>query len=360
MEYRLYENGDEQGVVDLLDDVFNGWPKFDLPVSPLDHWKWKYLDNPYGSIVALGCDTNKIIQCRHIIFKQIKVGNTHYKTSIAVDLALHQDYRGTGEYGRLTRFKETIEESYNLKFRTFIQSHPKLIAKDKAEGTPRFPHTVNESLRIRDPDLHFNRKNQTINKLGFKSLAAYNQAKNIIKPITSKTADNVSITKIKEFDDRVNDFWNRVKEYFKFIFVRDKQYLNWRYCDPRGGVYAVYTAEIDSIFVGYMVLRVNRIEEDYPTGYVVDILVDPSFEGALVSLLDVMVEYFDEYDVNYVKSWNVGNAVSKYLSYFGFVSKLDKINLMFDEASLVSEDYSILKSSSASQVHFTLGDQDHI
>jgi hypothetical protein len=112
--------------------------------------------------------------------------------------------------------------------------------------------------------------------------------------------------------------------------------------------------------VGYMVLRVNRIEEDYPTGYVVDILVDPSFEGALVSLLDVMVEYFDEHDVNYVKSYNVDNAVSKYLSYFGFVSKLDKINLMFDEASLVSEDYSILKSSSASQVHFTLGDQDHI
>ena len=45
---RLYEPGDEEGLVKLLELCFEGWPRRDLPFSKEDYWKWKYCDNPLG------------------------------------------------------------------------------------------------------------------------------------------------------------------------------------------------------------------------------------------------------------------------------------------------------------------------
>jgi hypothetical protein len=44
---RLYEPGDEEGIIEVLKTSYNEWRDAE---SPLDHWKWKYLDNPLGSI----------------------------------------------------------------------------------------------------------------------------------------------------------------------------------------------------------------------------------------------------------------------------------------------------------------------
>ena len=129
MEYRLYEKGDEEEIVDLLFQIFKGWPKYDLPVSPLEHWKWKFLDNPYGSIIALSCDNNKIVGCQHILLKNIKVGNNEYQSGIGVDIALHPDYRGRGIANSLTdsivdwALKESIVRRVREGASVLISSH---------------------------------------------------------------------------------------------------------------------------------------------------------------------------------------------------------------------------------------------
>jgi len=43
---RPYCSGDEEKLVQLLQLVFNGWPRFDINCTSLDHWKWKYENNP--------------------------------------------------------------------------------------------------------------------------------------------------------------------------------------------------------------------------------------------------------------------------------------------------------------------------
>ena len=171
MEYRLYREGDEQEIVDLLCEVFNGWPAFDIPVSPLEHWRWKYLNNPYGSIIALSCDQDKIVGCQHILFKKIKVVDREYDSAIGVDVALHPDYRGRGEYGRLFSFKREQEKKYDFKFRNQIQSNPKLVKRDRERGNPLFPHRVYESVRIKNVEEHFRDEGQTINRLGYQFLS---------------------------------------------------------------------------------------------------------------------------------------------------------------------------------------------
>jgi len=36
---RPYRSGDEEEIVEFLQLVFEGWPKFDLSCTPLEHWK---------------------------------------------------------------------------------------------------------------------------------------------------------------------------------------------------------------------------------------------------------------------------------------------------------------------------------
>ena len=45
---RPYQPGDEEGLVELLDLVFAPWPDRDLRCTAVEHWRWKYLDNPFG------------------------------------------------------------------------------------------------------------------------------------------------------------------------------------------------------------------------------------------------------------------------------------------------------------------------
>jgi hypothetical protein len=40
---------------------------------------------------------------------------------------------------------------------------------------------------------------------------------------------------IERFEEWADEFWTQLGARYKFIVQRDKDYLNWRYCDPRGG-----------------------------------------------------------------------------------------------------------------------------
>ena len=57
--------------------------------------------------------------------------------------------------------------------------------------------------------------------------------------------NDYKIFPIQYFDDRINVFWNKIRNEYNFITERNKDYLNWRYCDKRGGNHEVFIAEFD-------------------------------------------------------------------------------------------------------------------
>jgi hypothetical protein len=62
IEFRNYIPDDAKDIITLLEAAFDPWPRFDLPVTPLGYWTWKYKDNPLKQIIisfrALGCLEN--------------------------------------------------------------------------------------------------------------------------------------------------------------------------------------------------------------------------------------------------------------------------------------------------------------
>src|SRR4030043_503247 len=125
---RQYTKGDEAGIVHLLKAVFSGWPSFDIPCSPLDHWKWKYLDQPIKSNeIGVAELDGEIIGCNHTIYYKSVLHGNEYVARQGCDLAVHPDHRGKGIYKRINEVREKIRIGSNAKIEYFSTDNPIVI-----------------------------------------------------------------------------------------------------------------------------------------------------------------------------------------------------------------------------------------
>ena len=121
------------------------------------------------------------------------------------------------------------------------------------------------------------------------------------------------IEEVKCIDERIEMFWNGIKDHYSFIVNRSKEDLNWRYCDPRAGCFVVKQAEEGGRILGYSALRVNRYREDYPVGFIVDLLTLPNRLDVADALVKDAVRYFDDENINIVNY----QVVKNHLVYWG-------------------------------------------
>jgi GNAT superfamily N-acetyltransferase len=99
---RKYEPNEEKRIVELLDDIFKGWPHFDIDRSPLDHWIWKYRDNPQDKGWASVAEADgKIVGCYHLFFTRIKVGPEVILSMQSADAGVLPDFQGQGIFKKL-------------------------------------------------------------------------------------------------------------------------------------------------------------------------------------------------------------------------------------------------------------------
>ena len=154
-------------------------------------------------------------------------------------------------------------------------------------------------------------------------------------------------------------FWEEIKDHYKYISVRNKDYLNWRYCDPRGGKYFIKQAEEDGKIIGYCVLRINRFEEDYPTGYIVDLVTLPDKFEIVDMFINDSMSFFNNNNVNTIRSWNsTTDGVSKFLIKFGFV-KHKQLFVQYNPHDY-SPNSESLKVNTSDRINFCYGDSDSI
>lgn len=363
IEIRPFMNGDEERIVQLLVSVFNPWPHFDLSVDPLDHWLWKFRDNPSREvIICLALSDGEIIGCFHDLVQTLKIGDRAFLGCQGVDVAVHQDYRGQGIYGKLIRYAHELERKRGILLHYGVNTNPATIRESKKLGNLELPHVRFLSSRIRDVNRHFevnNVKNALLRKLIYLVLVRFYKLRYTIwKP--DYALNDFSINEVKEFDDRFTQFWEEIGKNYAFIVERTKNYLNWRFCDPRGGDYVCKVAENNGNVLGYVVLRINRLRESYPQGTIVDLLTLPQRLDVLEALVSHACQYFDNGDINSVNTLIVkGHPHEAVLKRFGFIEVLKPaINYKPNEA--LDEDLNKLRMSPPSKELFTYGDFDWI
>lgn len=137
--------------------------------------------------------------------------------------------------------------------------------------------------------------------------------------------------------------------------MRDRDYLNWRYCDPRAGKFEVRGA-VDGGLVGYSVLSVNNAFEGYPVGNVVDIQAEPGRPDALNALISDAVAFFDARDANIVNCLVVGGSpLGRALGRHGFLNSRVRFHLTYDAMGGGDP-----LGSASGELHFCFGDRDSL
>lgn len=75
------------------------------------------------------------------------------------------------------------------------------------------------------------------------------------------------------------------------MIIRDRQYLNWRYCQRPDQTYTLYGVERGSELEGFLVARITTFQ-GVRWGYIIDFLAPEKERGVLSSLIAAALEDF--------------------------------------------------------------------
>ena len=361
---RPYINGDETDIVELLQTVFKGWPHFDLPCSPLDHWIWKYEDNPQkAKAIAVAEVEEKIIGCSHGYLLNIRLGNKPILAQQGTDLAILEEFRGRGIYPALTNKKTELYDALGVQMTYSTSSNPIVVGKDRSEKRPQFPYLLKHYIKIDDVSKHFETKpsKNPLKKHGYNVIKAMKKMESVTH---SSKRDAVltpfEILEKSPTDIEVSEFWAFMRDKYNFTVERDTKYLAWRYNDERGGNYLFRCAQDKKGILGFIVLRVNKKQENYPIGYIVDILTQQNRIDVAAALIDDATNFFHEQGVNLVQSMIVeGHPYERLIEKQGFLWDREPL-IVFYRPKKIEEEINHIINSPPEKLQLSYGDFDWI
>jgi hypothetical protein len=352
--FRPYMSGDEKGIVEALDKAFEGWPFYDIECTPVEHWQWLYLDNPYKcTIVGVAELNSRIIGASHSVPIMVKLRDDVLKSSYGTDAAVLPLHQGKGVVTRIRPIVDELRDKFVAKFHYGVAVNPIVIEYRKRLGYPPFPYDILVLERIYDVGLHI-QMTGIKEKWRMKAKHYLNKLSTLMQPTTQKKADSkLEILDIEYFDERIDDFWNLVRDKYDFIVERTRDFLNWRYCDPRGGKYRVRLAVESGQPLGFSVLRVTRLKK-YPVGYIVDLLALPERLDVAGFLADDAVSQLRAERVNVIKYQVVkGHTYEEIFKKLGFFESKDIRVVVY---RWFSEEPDNLAGLNSHRVHFVYGD----
>jgi GNAT superfamily N-acetyltransferase len=355
---RPYQLGDEERIVDLLQLGFNRWPYFDVPCSPLEHWRWRYVDNPFKRNLVVVAETNDmIVGVNHTYFINTKIGNNLLFCSYGGDVVVHPDFRGKHITTLLMDKKKELLQTADVQYNYATTTNPLVVKMMNKWKRPQFPFSIVDLVKIDDVGLHLRmnpRDDAWLLNVGYKvaSLVGNIQSRIDVQP---KRKIDYKIQKIDKFYSEISQFWKQVSDHYLFITDRSLPFLNWQFCDPRAGNYVVIQAIQDASVLGYITLRINRQKPDYFFGHIADLLTLPERTDVAEKLIETALHHFNEANVNIIECKFVrGHPFESILRRFGFVDSRKETHTFY--IPLVEDEIQNLKVNSPDKLQFTYSD----
>ena len=159
---------------------------------------------------------------------------------------------------------------------------------------------------------------------------------------------------VRQFDDRFNRLWERVKTKFAFAIRRDAAYLHWKYVAPPHVRYSVAVLERGPEVAGYVVYRHVREPRGRVT-LLVDFLADPDDASAVVTLLRWIDREARAADSDKIRTFSMNEAFRKHLRKSGYYAVKSTMEFVA-KVNAVNVPPAFYKDTS--RWHVTLGDSD--
>jgi hypothetical protein len=179
-------------------------------------------------------------------------------------------------------------------------------------------------------------------------------------PEDGEKEPDYTVTEVKSFDRDYDSFWSQAASSYDFIIDRPSSYLNWRYFDPRAGASKVYAAKRGREWLGYIVVRVNRVIPEYPEAYIADVLSHPGRSDVAGALIRETNNYIDGENINIIYSWAIeGSPLLDLLAKESYLNSRYIPYFIYQNIGLASE-WDEMYKVKAERMHVQYGDSDWI
>jgi hypothetical protein len=302
---RPYRQGDEEEIVRLLESTFASWPRD----ASLGYWRWKYQECPLGkSAIYVAEHKSGIVgtDSRHPI--AIHIAGARTLCEQRTDLTIHPDFRGQGLFGKITERLNEASAGSGVKLSYAVESNPNLVKRWQRAGAMQPARRVINLIRIRNIERYAEVRPgyPPLRKLVLKLVAGYGRLRTT--PLERReNGTGCVIETINRFDERADSFFRTASQGYDFIIERNRDYLNWRYCDPRVGPYTVLLGSQSREMLGYIVLKAGEWRQGYGVGHIVDLLALPGRDDVAESLIEGAFRHFDGAGVNEISAWMIAN-----------------------------------------------------
>ena len=267
----------------------------DTGLANPDYFRWLTVDNPAGRAidwVAKAKSTGQIVAIVLGVAVDFKIMADEGKAYYPLNLLVHPDFR---RQGIITELTQHSLEDYRQHGAAFAYGSPGRRLKNAwlkfqpvtMIGQPPLllcPFDVKELLSgmgLPGKPLH------GLAGLGyrlFKSLSNVNPRRWLGRSGPTNHGMQLHLEEIVRFDERFDRFWEKTKNKYPVMLVRDAAFLQWRYKDiPLKQYECLSCQDHAGEVVGYIVFR-NVPLKGVETGMILDFLTEPSQRGQVAGL----------------------------------------------------------------------------
>jgi hypothetical protein len=294
---RFARRGDEDAIVALMLSSFDGWPPFAIGGTPREFLDWYFEPHSttHGISLVVVID-GRIASASTRILRPALVGGMLHPARLGGYVATSPDFRGRGAYRLLSDFGNRQPQDFAWHLTQVAEVMGITERRGfRALGNPFEVYVAMIGLPGLDRPV---RPKGLAKAAGYGGVALWGAARRLRRP----AIETCSVRRVTDFDVRVDELWKRAAYDFYFIPLRDAEFLNWRYCDPRAGSFTVCIAEEGSDLLGYVVLRTDKRR-----AHLVDMLVDPRRNDALQLLSEIALQESRAAGADSVECWLFGH-----------------------------------------------------
>ena len=270
---RPYRSGDETAILNLFQRVFG-------VKRSLEHWRWKFLDNPAGFYVRVAeTPSGELIGHYGTLPVLMKWGDRNLILTQIVDVMVDARVRlGLKRPGLFAMLSECSIASIG--------------SPGRASGGYGFP--TPEHLRI----------GQRVS--GYVSL---HPVQALVKDLNDGAGKRVqrtwlvTVEEVTRFGAETDRLWQRCRQALSVAIIRDARYMNWRYVDCSDVTYRLLVASrrLSGSLEGVAVLRLGW--GDQPVACLADWLVPDGEAGVAKVLLDHCERVAHDAGMTQLQTW---------------------------------------------------------
>ena len=259
VQYRLYEPGDEHGILETFNLTFRAaWVGPGYVDRTLSEWRWIFTQNPAGCRIMLGFAADGRVICQYAgVPMRVWTsdgGGRELSFFHAVDSMAHPDFRGgLRKRGIFMQVADRFFDEYG--------------GKTDHLG---FGYPIRPAWRIGN------------RYLGYKEVRLLDFLLRPAGPLAAP--EGIDVLRVDSAPDDLDAFEQELRPLFPCMTIKTKEYLDWRYCACPHHDYHLLVARRDGKLAGLAALRTEgALVPDHAT--IGDILIRPDDRESLRALV---------------------------------------------------------------------------